>query len=175
MKTNLPSFLKIPRIAMAVLLGLTALPTVADAKPKDKDKGKGQRYSRSTGDRDRARHHYDSIPRSRFSLTLGMGYAGRGYYYGPAGVPYFYERPEVRYYRSRSHVPQSYFGGSHYSSGSTAVAVQRELYRRGYYYGPIDGDIGAGSRRAIARYQAAHRLPVTGTIDRPLLYSLGLA
>ena len=76
-------------------------------------------------------------------------------------------------YRSRSLVPRSYYGES-YSRGGTAASVQRELYRRGYYYGSIDGAIGPASRRAISRYQSDNGLPITGYIDRSLLYSLGL-
>jgi len=164
----------LPMVAATLTLGLTGLPTTADAKPKDK----GRHYSYSTSDRDRDRDRdrsrYYSVPRSSFSLTLGTGYAGRGYYYGPPGMPYYYERPDVRYYRYSHQVPRSYYGERYYG-GRTAAAVQRALARRGFYYGPIDGDIGPGSRRAIARYQAAHGLPVTGTIDRHLLYSLGIA
>lgn len=165
----------LPCVAATLLFGLIGAPTTADAKPKDK----GRNYSHSTSDRDRDRdrdrRRYLSIPRSSFTLTLGTGYAGRGYYYGPPGMPYYYERPDVRYYRHSHQVPRSYYGESyHGGSGRTAAAVQRALARRGFYYGPVDGDIGPGSRRAIARYQSAHRLPVTGTIDRSLLRSLGL-
>ena len=56
----------------------------------------------------------------------------------------------------------------------TAVAVQRALAGRGYYGGPIDGDIGPGSRAAIRAYQADHGMEVTGEIDGPLLRSLGI-
>jgi len=67
--------------------------------------------------------------------------------------------PSVAYYRS---------------GGSVASRVQERLAQQGYYNGPIDGDIGPGSRNAIANYQADHGLPVTGHIDEPLLSSLGL-
>lgn len=56
----------------------------------------------------------------------------------------------------------------------TAVAVQRALSARGYYGGPIDGDIGPGSRAAIRAYQADHGMEVTGEIDGQLLRSLGV-
>ena len=55
---------------------------------------------------------------------------------------------------------------------STASRVQAKLADRGYYHGPIDGDIGPGSRRAIANYQDDHDLRVTGRINDPLLVSL---
>ena len=52
--------------------------------------------------------------------------------------------------------------------------VQRALARNGYYHGPIDGDIGRGSRAAILRYQADRGLPMTGIIDDLLLRALGI-
>ena len=55
-----------------------------------------------------------------------------------------------------------------------ATAVQTELARRGYYYGPIDGVLGAGSREAIRSFQRAENLPVTGLIDPSLLKALKL-
>ncbi len=189
------SLLRLPRLALALLIGVTSFPLASDAKPKDKDKDKdkgrnsssrhhsqsGRNYSQSSSsyshsgrNYDRARSHYHSAPRSGFSITLGTGYAGRGYYYGPPGVPYYYERPDVRYYRYHSQVPRAYYGENYYGGRSTSVAVQRVLSRRGYYYGQVDGIIGGGTRRAIARYQSSRGLRVTGTIDRPLLYSLGI-
>jgi len=59
-------------------------------------------------------------------------------------------------------------------SDNTAVAVQRELSRRGYDPGVIDGVIGPQSRDAIAAYQQDNGLPVTGRIDGPLLREMGL-
>jgi hypothetical protein len=57
---------------------------------------------------------------------------------------------------------------------ATAVEVQRELRREGYYRGPIDGVIGPSSRQAIAAYQRDNGLTPTGRINGPLLDSLGL-
>ena len=57
---------------------------------------------------------------------------------------------------------------------SVARNVQRRLAAQGYYDGGIDGDIGPGSRRAIANYQDDHGLRATGRIDDNLLVSLGL-
>lgn len=130
-----------------------------------------QRYSQAD-----AARRYSSVPRSSFVLSLGDGYAGRGYYYGPRDMPYYYENPYVRYYRTRELAPREYWGNdSRYDRhGSLDAQVQSELARRGYYRGPIDGDIGPGSRAAIARYQAERGLRVTGGIDGSLLASLGL-
>ena len=68
-------------------------------------------------------------------------------------------------------VEHDYYVTHHHS---ISVDVQIALRRRGYYHGPIDGDIGPGSRAAIRSYQYHNGLPVTGYIDRPLLRSLGL-
>jgi peptidoglycan hydrolase-like protein with peptidoglycan-binding domain len=59
-------------------------------------------------------------------------------------------------------------------SGDVISAVQSALMKRGYYRGPIDGVIGASSRRAIRTFQANQGLPVTGLIDRKLISALQL-
>ncbi|MEA3188832.1 MAG: hypothetical protein QOD99_2662 [Chthoniobacter sp.] len=65
----------------------------------------------------------------------------------------------------------------YYDSGPSlglAGTVQERLADQGYYRGPIDGDIGPRSRRAIADYQADYGLRITGNINDALLDSLGL-
>jgi peptidoglycan hydrolase-like protein with peptidoglycan-binding domain len=57
---------------------------------------------------------------------------------------------------------------------SVEADVQAALARRGYYGGPVDGDIGPQSRAAIRAFQVDRGLPVTGHIDRALLRSLHL-
>ncbi|MDD5260781.1 MAG: peptidoglycan-binding protein [Methylacidiphilales bacterium] len=57
---------------------------------------------------------------------------------------------------------------------STVGNVQLSLSDLGYYHGPIDGDIGPGTRNAIADYQNDHDLRITGRINDPLLESLQL-
>ena len=59
-------------------------------------------------------------------------------------------------------------------NNSREAAVQRSLTRNGYYTGPIDGNIGPMSRRAISNYQADRGFRVTGYPDSILLNSLGL-
>jgi len=61
-----------------------------------------------------------------------------------------------------------------YTDGRMAQRVQARLAERGYYRGPVDGDIGPGTRRAIADYQSDHDLRVTGRINEPLLIALRL-
>jgi hypothetical protein len=84
-------------------------------------------------------------------------YYHRPAYYAPYGYSY-YQRPAVSYY----------------SRPSLTADVQIALARRGFYYGEIDGIIGPQSRSAIRRYQASYGLPVTGSIDYPLMRSLAL-
>lgn len=50
--------------------------------------------------------------------------------------------------------------------------LQRQLNARGYDPGPIDGRVGPRTRAAIARYQAAQGLPVTGSPGRDVAASL---
>jgi hypothetical protein len=120
---------------------------------------------------------YVAAPRSTFVLTLGSGYAGQGYYYGPPNSSYYYQTPGVVYYRNRDAVPRQYYPRDwqqQQMGSSTDASVQRALARRGYYNGPIDGSLGPGSRNAIARYQRERGLPVTGTVTSSLLRSLGI-
>jgi hypothetical protein len=168
MKVPIFSFHRVLSVLALAAVSLLGVPSVSLAKDKHKDrhyKHKDSRYDR---------HYYYSRPRSSFSIFFGNGYAGPGYYYGPPGVPYYYRAPGVVYYRERSLVPSRYYVRGVYTTGSTDYAVQRALARRGYYRGPIDGAIGPMSRRAIARYQDDHGLPVTGTITSSLLRSLGI-
>ncbi len=60
------------------------------------------------------------------------------------------------------------------TAGSVGANVQQSLAQQGYYNGPIDGDIGRGTRRAISHYERDNGLQVNGQIDGPLLASLGL-
>ena len=53
-------------------------------------------------------------------------------------------------------------------------AVQQDLARLGYYRGSTDGLYGPATRDAVARYQAAKKFSVTGTLTRQTLQSLGV-
>lgn len=165
MKTTSISLLGAATIAAAILF---TAPSTSQARDHD--------YHRHHHHSSHGREYYFSRPRSSFSITLGTGYAGRGYYYGPAGADYYYERPGVTYYRTVTTIPREYGYRSEpvYRPSSTSASVQAALARRGYYHGPIDGDIGPGSRRAIARYQADHGLRPTGLITSSLLSALRL-
>ena len=60
------------------------------------------------------------------------------------------------------------------TDGPTVQAVQMQLARLGYYSGSIDGVFGPSTRDAVARYQIANQLNVTGSLSADTLQSLGL-
>lgn len=144
------------------------------------DDRRDSRYDDRHDDRRRGHSHdrdrtvYLSRPSSTFVLSFGDGYRGKGYYYGPANSTYFYERQGVTYYRTREAAPRRYYSSQQEAPSRTEASVQRALAQRGYYRGPIDGDLGRGSRAAISRYQADRGMRVTGDVNTDLLRSLGL-
>ena len=56
----------------------------------------------------------------------------------------------------------------------TVEATQEELAQQGYYNGPVDGIFGPTTRDAVAKYQIANQLNVTGSLSPDTLQSLGL-
>jgi Putative peptidoglycan binding domain len=56
----------------------------------------------------------------------------------------------------------------------TVTAVQRQLSQDGFYSGPIDGIYGPATRDAVAKYQIAKGLDVTGSLSPDTLQSFGL-
>jgi putative peptidoglycan binding protein len=60
------------------------------------------------------------------------------------------------------------------ADSTTVQAVQMQLARLGYYNGSIDGVFGPSTRDAVARYQIANQLNVTGSLSPDTLQSLGL-
>jgi peptidoglycan hydrolase-like protein with peptidoglycan-binding domain len=56
--------------------------------------------------------------------------------------------------------------------GMDVHAARRELRSRGYYSGPVDGVIGAGTEAALRAYQRDRGLKVTGRLDSPTVRSL---
>ena len=180
MKSSTTVISQIVRAMIVATVCLIVLPQAAEAKgPKFKknhgnghgSENKNYRQSDRENHDDRDRQYYTSRPRSTFVLSLGTGYAGRGYYYGPANSSYYYQRSDVRYFATREAAPREYYGNEGYQDNT---AVQRELAHRGYYNGPLDGAIGPKSSRAISRYQRDNGLRQTGTISQSLLGSLGL-
>ena len=52
--------------------------------------------------------------------------------------------------------------------------VQRRLRDRGFDAGPANGDFGAKTQAALAQFQLAQNLPVSGGLDSPTLDALGV-
>jgi hypothetical protein len=63
-----------------------------------------------------------------------------------------------------------------YASYSAPILyrAQARLARLGYYPGPIDGDFGPMTSRALRSYQADYGLPITGRLDYQTRSSLGV-
>ena len=97
---------------------------------------------------------------------------GGGYWYWNSGWWY----PAYGYDPYYSHYVYDgpIFGYGYAAPGDVTAQVQRSLAQQGYYYGPIDGILGPGTRRAIERYQIDHGLAVTATIDEQTLATLGM-
>jgi hypothetical protein len=116
----------------------------------------------------RQRHDRDWWRHSNYRLVRyggGYWYWNNGWWYPAYGYdPYYshyvYDGP--------------IFGFGYAAPGDVTVQVQRALAQQGYYYGPIDGILGPGTRSAIQRYQINHGLAVTAAIDEQTLYTLGL-
>jgi hypothetical protein len=60
------------------------------------------------------------------------------------------------------------------AADATVQAVQTQLTQLGYYNGPVDGIFGPATRDAVANYQIANQLNVTGSLSPDTLQSLGL-
>jgi hypothetical protein len=56
----------------------------------------------------------------------------------------------------------------------TVISAQTDLTQLGYYNGPVDGIFGPTTRDAVAKYQIAKQLNVTGSLSPDTLQSLGL-
>ena len=174
-------------LTAVVLAGLILAPSAAFADRKIKVRrdldGDGHFNTKTYKiDRHRGHHHHRGHYGGRYGGHYGSSYWGRNYYsYRP-----YYVRPHGYYGYPRTGLSFSYVSRPRvYSStvyrGSVAsyqdnlvVDVQRELRRRGYYRGSIDGDAGPQTRAAIRSYQADRGLSVTGRIDSRLVRSLGV-
>ena len=116
----------------------------------------------------RAHHDRDWWRRSNYRLVR----YGGGYWYWNSGWWY----PAYGYDPYYSHYVYDgpIFGYGYAAPGDVTAQVQSSLAQQGYYYGPIDGILGPGTRSAIQRYQIDHGLAVTATIDEQTLATLGM-
>src|SRR5438477_10170761 len=60
------------------------------------------------------------------------------------------------------------------ADSATVQAVQTQLAQLGYYTGSIDGVFGPTTRDAVANFQIANQLNVTGSLSPDTLHSIGL-
>src|SRR6266567_148308 len=60
------------------------------------------------------------------------------------------------------------------AADATVEATQERLAQLGYYNGPVDGVFGPTTRDAVANYQIANQLNVTGSLSPDTMQSLGL-
>jgi len=126
------------------------------------------------GDWDRRHAHFDHgrffVFSDGFWFGLDAGYYSCDYfpYYANDYYPYDYY----------TGVDPYDYNGDHYNvdaADSAAVqAVQMQLARLGYYNGSIDGIYGPSTRDAVAKYQIANQLNVTGSLSPDTLHSLRL-
>ncbi len=105
----------------------------------------------------------------------GAGGYGGGYGYGAGGYGAGgYANNAEGAYEGRVVNNANPTGNGGQSSGaSLPEAVQRQLAKRGYYKGSVDGQFGAESRSALTRFQKKQGIKETGKIDEPTLEALG--
>jgi hypothetical protein len=120
-----------------------------------------QRYVRVRHDRNWWNRHYNRIV-----------FYGGGYWYWNSG--WWYPAWGYSPYYNNFVYNGPIFGYGYAAPGDVTTQVQQALAQQGYYYGPIDGILGPGTRSAIQRYQIDHGLAVTAAIDEQTLYTLGL-
>lgn len=78
--------------------------------------------------------------------------------------------------RGRRHIGADVIptAGKSYTDPATVSAVQRALQRKGFDPGPIDGEFGPKTKKAIRLMQVAAGIPETGVIDEGVLMALGV-
>ena len=141
------------------------------------------RGSRFGGNRYRGRgryYYYGGVPYFYPFFDYGFGYpyygGGFGYGFGYNSFYSDYAGPGPGYYDTPyagTIVNESAPGNLPPSGTSLQTVIQRQLSKRGYYKGPIDGDFGDSSRTALRHFQKDNRLKDTGRIDEPTLKALG--
>ncbi len=120
------------------------------------------RDSNHNDDRGWSSYQYYRAPSSAYrGWDRGRDYSWNNHSYHWYDGSWVIIRPNYAYTESRS-----------YGNRSEVRDVQVLLARRGYDPGPIDGDMGSRTRRAIEHFQDDRGLAVTGRIDRSLLAAL---
>ncbi len=112
-----------------------------------------------------------------FDYGFGYPYGYGGFYGGGFGGPYG-GTAEDGAYEGRVSSDRDREGNGNREEGkqsgpSLPSAVQRQLAKRGYYKGSVDGQFGPASRDALSRFQKSQDLKPTGRIDEDTLDALG--
>jgi hypothetical protein len=127
---------------------------------------------------DRSRDHWWHGRRCHFHNNVWVIYEPFFWYPYPYGYGYY---PYDGYYdstyyddgeASSEYAPATRTDRPESDPGSRVSDVQTALAREGYYDGPIDGRLGAATRKALRRYQSDHGLEVTGGINRAVIDAL---
>jgi len=125
-------------------------------------------------DWDRRHAHFDH---NRFFVFIGGFWCGLDAGYFPWDYLPYYPNDYYPYDYYTDIDPYDYNGANYNvdQADSTEIqAVQMQLARLGYYNGSIDGVFGPSTRDAVAKYQIANQLNVTGSLSPDTLRSLGL-
>ena len=123
-------------------------------------------------DWDRRHAHFDHgrffVFTNGFWFGLDDGFFPWDYlpYYADDYYPYDYYADSLPYDNNAYNIAPA--------DSATVEAVQRQLLNLGYYNGSIDGVFGPSTRDAVAKYQIAKQLNVTGSLSPDTLQSLGL-
>lgn len=118
---------------------------------------------------------YSAAGASWNGYRSGYVYRGGSYYPAHVAVNTAYIAP-VGVYAGWTVIARPYYVSYPvYATYPVEVSVQVELQRRGYYGGPIDGNIGPVTQAAIAKFQSQNGIAVTGTITQALLKTLNIS
>ena len=124
------------------------------------------------GDWDRRHAHFDN---GRFFVFLDGSWWGLDDGYFPWDyLPYYADDYYPYDYYADSPPADNTAYNINPAANTTVQAVQTQLLHLGYYSGSIDGVFGPATRDAVAKYQIANHLTVTGSLSPGTLQSLGL-
>ena len=125
-------------------------------------------------DWDRRHAHFDH---GRFFVFIGGLWCGLDNGFFPWDYLPYYPDDYYPYDYYTNSDPYDYNGNTYdlgSGDGAAVQAVQTQLFNLGYYSGSIDGVFGPTTRDAVARYQIANHLNVTGSLSPDTIQSLGL-
>ena len=125
-------------------------------------------------DWDRRHAHFDH---NRFFVFIDGFWCGLDAGYFPWDYLPYYPNDYNPYDYYTDVDPYDYNGANYNvdpADSAEVQAVQMQLARLGYYNGSIDGVFGPSTRDAVAKYQIANQLNVTGSLSPDTLQSLGL-